>query len=185
MMLQGWNMLSIARMGGHSQLKTQLHYHRHLDYFVQSWVYNLSQRQKMERINRSMPESVFSNNEIISRSKIFSPEDFDNKYEVDYGYCTYSPIKCEIGDCRFCPYFFFYPRESEEQALNWLMDCSSVLDQRIREQLALLKQIGLNMQYDLQLLEHQKTGQERLSAVASELNKLMHQKAMVDSHLEE
>ena len=34
MMLQGFNMLSIARLGGHSQLEIRPHYHKHLDHFA-------------------------------------------------------------------------------------------------------------------------------------------------------
>lgn len=40
MMLQGFNMLSIARLGGQSQLETQLLYHKHLDHFAQSFVHH-------------------------------------------------------------------------------------------------------------------------------------------------
>ena len=51
MMLQGFNMLTIARMGGHSQLETQLHYHKHLDHFAQSFVHHAAQMLRMKRVN--------------------------------------------------------------------------------------------------------------------------------------
>jgi glucose-6-phosphate 1-dehydrogenase len=34
MMLQGFNMLSIARIGGHKTLRMQMHYHAHLEHFA-------------------------------------------------------------------------------------------------------------------------------------------------------
>lgn len=184
MMLQGWNMLSIARMGGHTQLRTQLHYHAHVDYFVQSWVFNLAQRNKMEHLNKKVPESSIAMQQTIAKSKIFQAEDYEQKYEVDHGYCTYSPEKCEVGDCRYCPHFLFVPKQ-EQEGMNWLMNCSHSLEQRIEEQLALLKQISLDIQYDLKLLKYQHTGQERLFSVANELNRFMQQKARVDAYLEE
>ena len=162
-----------------------MHYHAHLDYFVQSWVYNLAHRHKMGRLKTTMPESSFGMQQVISKSKIYSKSDFIEKYEVEYGYCTHSPEKCEVGDCRFCPHFLFDPGNEQEEAMEWLLNCSNALNRRIDEQLALLKQINLDMRYDFESLGYQQTGQERLHSVASELNRLMQQKAMVDSNLED
>ncbi|MGR5979261.1 hypothetical protein ACT7DJ_17430 [Bacillus cereus] len=44
MMLQGFNMLSIARIGGHKTLRQQLHYHAHLDHLAESAVHILAKK---------------------------------------------------------------------------------------------------------------------------------------------
>ncbi|MEM5627556.1 hypothetical protein AAHB47_30555 [Bacillus wiedmannii] len=46
MMFQGFNMLTIARIGGHSSLDAQMHYFNHLEYFSQSSIQYLSDQYR-------------------------------------------------------------------------------------------------------------------------------------------
>ncbi|ASJ54546.1 hypothetical protein BP422_13845 [Brevibacillus formosus] len=186
MMLQGWNMLSIARMGGHTSIRTQMHYHAHLDYFAESWVYNLSQRYRLDRINRAATIPTFSVRKVLAKQELFQPADFEQRYEVDHGFCTYNPSLCETGDCRFCEHYLFSPgTESHEEAIRWLTNSSNELQRRMREQIDYLKEISKHIYYDVFTLEVQKTGQERLLNAANQLRRIMEQKAMGDSYLEE
>ncbi len=184
MMLQGFNMLSIARIGGHNSLHSQMHYHSHLDYFAESYVYTLTQTNRMKRMTLSGSDLNLGSRELIAKGHIYSQNDFSEIHEVDYGYCTDHPSRCKVGDCRFCDYFFI-PKENLMKANQWLKDCSDMLATRMTEQLELMKRINRDMAYNLQTLEYQSTGQEHLSVSANELTRIMEQKAMVDSLLED
>ncbi|WP_090738813.1 integrase [Paenibacillus sp. Mc5Re-14] len=182
MMLQGFNMLTIARIGGHSSLETQLHYHKHLDHFAQSFVHHAAQKLRLKRKNLWRLNSELGTQAIIAKSKIYQASDFQEKYKVEHGYCTDHPSRCNVGDCRFCDYYFFSP-EDEQLGLAWLIDCSKVLESRLKEQLELIRYLTKSMNYDCPTLMYQQSGQEKLSLACNELRRFMDQKAMVDSYL--
>mgnify|MGYP001174108201 FL=1 len=182
MMLQGFNMLTIARIGGHNQLETQLHYHKHLDHFASSFVHHAAQMLRMNRKKLMRSNWDVGTQAIIAKSKIYRLDDFQETYKVENGYCTDHPSRCQVGDCRFCEYYLFSP-DDEQKGLAWLKDCSNLLETRIKEQLELIRYVTKSMNYDCTTLTYQQTGQEKLSSACNELRRLMDQKAMVDSHL--
>ncbi|WP_240417364.1 integrase [Paenibacillus periandrae] len=182
MMLQGFNMLSIARLGGHNQLETQLHYHKHLDHFAQSFVHHTAQTLRMKRKNLWKEEWDVGTHAVIAKSRLYQASDFPEKYRVDHGYCTDHPARCQVGDCRFCEFYFFSPIDQNE-GLSWLRDCSDKLESRLKEQLELMRYVTKTMNYDCPTMTFQKTGQERLSSTCNELRRIMDQKAMIDSYL--
>ena len=182
MMLQGFNMLSIARLGGHSQLETQLHYHKHLDHFAQSFVHHAAQMLRMKRKNLWKSSWDAATHTVISKSRLYQASDFQEKYRVEHGYCTDHPSRCQVGDCRFCEFYFFSPAD-EQEGLAWLKDCSDALERRLKEQLELMRYVTKSMNYDCPTMTFQQTGQERLSSTCNELRRLIDQKAMVDSYL--
>ena len=182
MMLQGFNMLSIARLGGHSQLETQLHYHKHLDHFAQSFVHHAAQMLRMKRKNLWKSNWDAATHTVIAKSRLYQASDFQEKYRVEHGYCTDHPSRCQVGDCRFCEFYFFSPAD-EQEGLTWLKDCSDALESRLKEQLELMRYVTKSMNYDCPTMTFQQTGQERLSSTCNELRRLIDQKAMVDSYL--
>ncbi|MDM8151344.1 integrase [Priestia megaterium] len=188
MMLQGFNMLSIARIGGHSRLDKQQHYWGHLKYFSESWVYNFAEKhRRLDHLNKTMPDAYFTEDirRIINSYKLNKSEEFDNALPVDYGYCVDNnyPNNCS-GDCRHCLHYRFHPKkENLNEAINWLTDFSQTLSRKIDEQISLLTYISQTVNYDLTSLTYSITDQEELSYTANELNRLLHQKAMIDSKL--
>ncbi|ETT33606.1 MULTISPECIES: tyrosine-type recombinase/integrase [Paenibacillus] len=182
MMLQGFNMLTIARMGGHSQLETQLHYHKHLDHFAQSFVHHAAQMLRMKRVNLWRSNWDVATQGIIAKSRIYQISDFQETHKVEHGFCTDHPSRCQVGDCRFCEFYFFSP-EDKQKGLAWLKDCSDALESRLKEQLELIRYVTKSINYDCATLTYQHTSQERLSSASNELRRLMDQKAMVDSYL--
>lgn len=56
MFLQGFNMLSIARMAGHDVIATQENYYSHAEHFSQSYVYILAQHILERKISGAIPE---------------------------------------------------------------------------------------------------------------------------------
>ncbi|GAE94546.1 hypothetical protein JCM21714_3709 [Gracilibacillus boraciitolerans JCM 21714] len=97
MMLQGFNMLSIAKMGGHRRLRTQQNYWGgYIEYFAESWVYILSENNRLERLNKSMSDGIFNIKNQLDRYRIYELSDFETLRPVKYGYCTDSnfPNNC-------------------------------------------------------------------------------------------
>lgn len=188
MMLQGFNMLSIARIGGHSRLDKQQHYWGHLKYFSESWVYNLVEKhRRLDHLNITIPDAYFTEDirRAINSYKLNKDEEFENALPVDYGYCLDNnyPNNCS-GDCRHCLHYRFHPKkENLNEAINWLTDFSQTLSRKIDEQISLLTYISQTVNYDLESLTYSITDQEELSYTANELNRLLHQKAMIDSKL--
>lgn len=189
MMFQGFNMLTIARIGGHSSLDAQMHYFNHLEYFSQSSIQYLSdQYRKIPHI--SLNTEGISNDSNIKKifSKSFlnqlSQAELEELPRMEYGYCLYSPTNCPVGDCRYCEYFFIPYSEFNLELYKWLNDESEFLWRRIKEQLLLFKTITKNMNYNFTTLEYDELSQAELNYISQDLKKMQEQKARVDTQLD-
>lgn len=189
MMLQGFNMLTIAIIGGHKRLDKQQGYWSHLTYFTESWVYNLTEKhRRLMHVNTSLPDSSFTQHTrgSINKYKLYKDRDYTNNFlPVDYGGCTdiNYPSNC-TGDCRHCIHYIFSPRTDEiNEGLAWLNDYSELLKRKINEQVSMLMFLSKNMNYNLDELNYSLIDQENLSSSANELNHLLNQKAIVDAKL--
>ncbi|MFK4300965.1 hypothetical protein ABH892_001064 [Paenibacillus sp. RC254] len=69
-------MLTIARKGGHAQLEAQLHYHKHLDHFSQSFVHYAAQMVRMKRKNLWKSSWDVGTHAIIAKSRLYKDGDF-------------------------------------------------------------------------------------------------------------
>ncbi|HDX9591007.1 TPA: integrase [Bacillus pseudomycoides] len=189
MMLQGFNMLTIAIIGGHKRLETQKGYWSHLTYFTESWVYNLTEKhRRLMHVNTSLPDSSFIQHtrDTINKYKLYK-DIYNTKtfLPVDFGYCTDTqyPFNC-TGDCRHCSHYLFSPETDEiNEGLTWLNDYSKLLKRKINEQVSMLTFLSKNMNYNLEELNYSLIDQENLSSNANELNRLLNQKAIVDAKL--
>ncbi|PGS68222.1 integrase [Bacillus cereus] len=191
MMLQGFNMLTIAIIGGHKCLHTQKGYWSHLTYFTESWVYNLTEKhRRLMHMNVSLPDASFTQHTKntlakykLNKEKKLTPT---SKFlPVDFGFCTdiKYPSNC-TGDCRHCDQYLFSPEPDViNDGLNWLSDYSKQLESQIHEQLSLLTYLSQTMNYNLEELNYSFIDQEHLSSTANELNRLLHKKAIVDTKL--
>ncbi|PDY45522.1 integrase [Bacillus pseudomycoides] len=189
MMLQGFNMLTIAIIGGHKRLETQKGYWSHLTYFTESWVYNLTEKhRRLMHVNTSLPDSSFSQytRDTINKYKLYKDAyDTKNFLPVDFGHCTdiEYPFNC-TGDCRHCSHYLFSPEtDKTDEGLTWLNDYSKLLKRKINEQVSMLTFLSKNMNYNLEELNYSLIDQENLSSSANELNRLLNQKAIVDAKL--
>ncbi|PFD40355.1 integrase [Bacillus cereus] len=189
MMLQGFNMLTIAIIGGHKRLDKQKGYWSHLTYFTESWVYNLTEKhRRLLHVNTSLPDSSFTQHtrDTINKYKLYK-DIYNTKtfLPVDFGYCTdiKYPLNC-TGDCRHCSHYLFSPETDEiDEGLTWLNDYSKLLKRKINEQVSMLTFLSKNMNYNLEELNYSIIDQENLSSSANELNRLLNQKAIVDAKL--
>lgn len=189
MMFQGFNMLTIARIGGHSSLDAQMHYFNHLEYFSQSSIQHLSdQYRKMPYV--SLHTEGISNDGNIKKlfSKSFlnqlSKADLKKLPRMEHGYCLHNPKDCPVGDCRYCEYFFIPNDEFNLDLYRWLSDESEILWRRIKEQLLLFQTITKNMNYNFITLEYDELSQAELNYISRNFKKMQEQKARVDVQLD-
>ncbi|MED2614691.1 hypothetical protein CN917_21230 [Bacillus thuringiensis] len=189
MMFQGFNMLTIARIGGHSSLDSQMHYFNHLEYFSQSSIQYLSdQYKKMPHV--SLHEEGITNDSNIK--KLFSKSvlnqlpkaELEKLPRMEYGYCLHTPKDCPVGDCRYCEHFFIPQNEFNLELYKWLSDESEILWRRFKEQLLLFQSITKNMNYNFITLEYDELSQAELNYISRNFKKLQEQKARVDAQLD-
>ncbi|WP_339809326.1 hypothetical protein MKY63_16300 [Paenibacillus sp. FSL R7-0189] len=188
MFLQGYNMLSIARMAGHLDLKTQDNYYSHAKTFAQSHVYNLLRTGMGEKMGETIPNGIFGwRQKLRDKSARFirhSHEELNEKYrKVTYGYCKSKnfPYDC-VEDCRVClTNFIFKPRLDEErQAGTWLESYSKELEQKIDLTLDLM----INTSKSLSKLSNPLT-EASFSNTSRQLQQYMDHKLLVDLKISE
>ncbi|GIO21387.1 hypothetical protein J18TS1_44870 [Oceanobacillus oncorhynchi subsp. incaldanensis] len=181
LMLQGINPLSIAKMAGHVRLGTQRNYWGHLEFFVESFVYILTSKYQVNRLERDLSEGIFNVMDKVDESKIFSPQDFEFIQEVEHGFCRNDifPENCP-GECRYCKHYFFHPKDFGE-GIKWLQDGSDLLEQQLTVELRSLLDLYKNMKFNLNTESYSIIDQESALSKANLLNRLIKQKAMIDS----
>lgn len=179
MMLQGFNMLSIAKLAGHRRLRAQRNYWNHIDFFVQSYVYVLSENNRMNKMDT---KSSFSLIDTLKKTRIYEKEDFKELQKVDYGYCMDSSFPFNCTECAHCEFFYFHP-EDYNKGITWLTEQSNNLDIRINENISYLKSLFENIKTKI----HPKTGsyslvdQEEINSTTTTIKHLSNKKALIDA----
>lgn len=116
LMLQGLDPLTIAQIGFHKKLSTQVLYERHLDTFIYSYTYVLANRIKNIKSKSDLIQvnNIINRDEVILRSKLFI-EDKNDYIRVGKGYCVDRefPLNCGNIDCIDCDYYILSNLESE------------------------------------------------------------------------
>lgn len=183
LMLQGINPLIIAKMAGHVRISTQRNYWGHIENFVESSVYLLTQKNRINRLDKALNTSVINFEDKINESKIFDINDFGNLQEVEHGYCKNEefPEGCS-GECRFCDYYFFKPKKWGD-GIEWLQNHSHSLEQQLITEVRSLLGIFKNMKFNISLETYSVLDQEKALSKANIVNHIISQKAKVDSLL--
>lgn len=188
MILQGFNPIAIARMGGHTHLISQTHYYEHLDTYAESYIFTMS--DKLRIINHLKTKNASGKYEAIKRSRLlgtYTASEIDSFLEIEKGYCTIKQMGCEefsncVVNCWSCAYHILdttrYPEVQKE-----LHATSDKLGHVIKEQVDLLKSIGKNMFYDFATEKSSFGGNIRIKATAEQLQSIMAQKIVLDSKL--
>ena len=181
MMLQGYNALTIARMGGHLNLKSQLTYSSHLDYFAEARVRILSEAIKRNREQDLGDTYLSDTNALIVRSKLRRGK--TTNISIQCGFCRDEqfPNNC-IDNCVFCPYFQL-DLVNNPDIVNSLKLQSSRYSQNIKEQIETMQRFSADMLYDKSTMQYSHEDQEQLSILATKLRDLMNKKAMIDSYI--
>ena len=178
MMLQGFNPLTIAQIGGHYTLTEQMSYYSHLDTFVSSYTYVMSknlQNKISSKINISK-----STNMLVSKEKIIQRELLKDKFyllrKVRGGRCCSDnfPYECNCNGHIYCD--FFIPDETlTKELLN-------------KELYNVENEISLKIKYIKSLSKylvgstHADSVMEELKINCNALGTLMNQSAILNSY---
>ena len=103
LMLQGFNPLAIAALGGHSSLESQMNYHRHLDSYISCQTYLLKQVLKQKMSVDGLNGNVKTSRELALQSY----NENTSTLEVDGGWCcsVNFPNECTSIRCVRCSKF--------------------------------------------------------------------------------
>lgn len=184
--LQGFNMLSIARMAGHEEIRSQYSYYSHAEHFSQSYVYRMTQNHLENDINNRTDSGIIGWRRYILDKGLSSNIEEHNLEDivgrVQYGYCTEDktnfPNSC-IEHCKFCPKFSFNPAINERNdALRWLSSSSEDLSNKIEETIKLMRDlsVGLTSSYN-------QSNDDILKTNSKQLANYMDKKAIIDANL--
>jgi hypothetical protein len=181
--LQGFNMLSIAKMAGHDELNSQSNYYGHAENFVDSYVYNLVKSGLSDRIGSKMGDGFIGwRRETIDKGKKYTFEEAQALFlKVDYGFCEDKddfPNNCG-EDCRPCPFYIFKPSINEyDKGIKWLESYSKDIGTEIKvivqTMISTSKALSTSCRPDLD---------ESLKSKSRQLQQLMDHKALVEYRL--
>ncbi|OPF52405.1 hypothetical protein BH721_03890 [Clostridium baratii] len=138
MLLQGFNPLTIATIGGHKALSTQMSYHGHLEELIECHTYLLAKTLKKEVSIVNFRENQLSSRELALLS--FRNEG-KQTMKVKGGWCYSSnfPNECACVSCFRCQYFKLDLNGFTEELQNELDDTIIEADNEINNKLTLLK----------------------------------------------
>jgi hypothetical protein len=131
MFLQGFNLLSIAKLAGHLDLRTADNYYSHAKDFAKSYVYNFVTTNMGQNIGRKMSDGLIGwRREVIDKGKMYKQEDTLDFLKVDYGFCKDKLFPNNCGEhCGPCPFFIFKPSiNGYDRAIEWLENYSKNLE---------------------------------------------------------
>lgn len=185
LVLQGYNILSIAELAGHKKIESAEAYYNHAETFAQSYVYKLSKNRLESILQSSIPEGLIGwKSYVIDKGKVFMLDDTSNIVGKinEYGYCVENkdifPATC-ISDCRICEKYIFKPAEENiSSGIEYLKDSSSLYKQRISEVIQYMFDLSISVKKD-----NTNDTNEKLKTKANELNGLISMKALIESYL--
>jgi hypothetical protein len=163
MMLQGFNPLTIAKIGGHSNLESQNHYVGHLDTFVQSSIYRMS--RKMYNDEKDIYR-VYDKRLTVSNKK-------ETLIKVENGYCLSEnfPIDCEDIKCIYCTKFRLNFKDSHNLN-NFINELSKEMESEINDKIEFIKLC----------INNGEISEEQLKMNSSSLKSAMMRKAKLESY---
>lgn len=173
MFFQGFSPITIMKLSGHTSIYSQNPYRSHLILYAESRVIQLTEiyRRNLRKVILGRTKSINNIDKGLRARRILTTEDFEQTYPIDYGFCTYSPIKCPVRDCRHCK-FYFIPQDRWSDALPYLMDESEKLENLIREIIHTMMDIRNDI-----------ANNETVKNKSAELSAEIKNKAMVDARI--
>lgn len=184
MMLQGFNPLTIAQIGGHYSLRGQMHYYSHLETFVDAHTYVLAKvlRDRMTTFSDINEFYTKHSTDIIEREKL--GDEFYRLRKVEGGRCksTNFPHDCkDLDHCIFCNNYII----DDTLTVELLNDISLKVEKEIASKLYyiknIIKEFAFNIDVTENKVEYDLQDQERLKTCSNTLNTLVNQKAVIDA----
>ncbi|PGD94987.1 hypothetical protein [Bacillus wiedmannii] len=110
MMRQGFHPIEIARLGGHTEINSQYHYHQHADRFVDTEILKLMSKfssHHQNTLNKKMISGKVSITETEFKKKfVFKPlSSLQVKRKLNDGYCLEPNQRCPVDECLMCDFW--------------------------------------------------------------------------------
>ena len=183
MMLQGFSELSIARIGGHAKIESQIWYHSHLTTFAQSSVYVMAKMLGFITRHQGHSENLNDDvNRIYTRSLLKS---HDNKLRrVPLGWCSDPNFPNCCADencvCEFLMLDFTQPGIKEN-----LVAQSQTLDSKLTQQLSAMLELRKRLRPRSGDEEKWRLYQEEVLGIGQTIGRTIARKAEVDRRVME
>lgn len=190
MKLQGYSRLTIARIGGHTSLQSQMSYYKRENIYAKSKVKVLSNVLLMNK-QSSYVVGVLGVlgpvNELVERSKIYYGDALPGWSAIKKGWCTDNefPYNCfKVRDCEWCNSYILNLKKYPD-AVKDMEKLSDYMDRELDVQLKTLNRTfdGMNIQVDSEKYIHKE--QENLTTVSKQIHDIMLQKAILDAQIME
>jgi len=176
MMLQGIDRLTIARMAGHRHIETQYNYQGHLEYFIDSKVYELTLLNNVRSQIQYSTEDFETNlslKDIAIRSlapkEMFGPGD----EPVEIGICTDPQMRCESNVCVLCSKNWI-PLEEYQEHVSELIELKYNLKKKLKIKQSTLLRIYSELSFEYGTERIDPLENEELKRAAKQLNGEMH-----------
>ncbi|WP_280158552.1 hypothetical protein P5491_020740 [Priestia megaterium] len=187
MFLQGFNVLTIARMAGHEEIRSPSNYYTHAKHFLNSFVYKLVQNKLEGDIGINMQDGFLGTkgHQVYKARVMPLKKEMRDKYKrVEYGYCSDTedfPNNC-VQDCRLCEHYEFYPSVNEwKEAIKWLESYSKDIQIEIDKTLNFMFMISMKTYNELGQIN--KLEDDELKFKSIQLFKYLDHKAIIDARL--
>jgi len=169
MMLQGFNPHTIAVMGGHTNVNSQMHYSNHMETFVESSVQMLS-NSLLNMINNDTTIQFSEINRLNILKFSVLGDDFYDLPKVPGGRCNSKniPYDCHVSDCIYCNSFTYDPKEDQV-----LYEIRRKVNKEIYSKLNFIKATLRNKQHN---------SVESLESNANSLKTLVNQSAILEAY---
>lgn len=191
MILQGMNPLVIAQIGGHTSLKSQMHYYQQIGTCTNAYTKELSYRYLIR--NHKIMTSINENNYDEYRQKtllqLYDSKDIINFLYIDKGYC----IKYKNSDnninfkecgesCYECEYHIMdFDKNPEMKEV--LRNRSDKYQNILKRQLELIKSVSKDIKIDYENEIVDTLREAQLSSTGSALKNNINKKAILDVNL--
>jgi hypothetical protein len=186
--LQGYNVLTIARLAGHDEITSPANYFTHAKFYAKSAVYKLAQRKTEDDIGSTMRDGFFGwRDKQVRRAKDnLDDENEVNKWrKVDFGFCKDIedfPNNC-LEDCRFCQeYYVFKPSVNDwRKGIQWFESVSKELEENAINTLNLMATISTTTYETLKGLETMNENESK--SLSIQFFKYLDHKAIIDARI--
>ncbi len=186
--IQGYNMLTIARLAGHRSLKSQMHYYTNEKVFAHSKVKALANSILMDKNFDVGKGSIELRERLAARSKLNIRSNEYERRPVEDGWCydIKFPSNCwkYSNNCTICPEYDLdlkkYPNAEEN-----LVRYSEQLTREIDIQIETMNRLFNIMTIDIDIGRVSQKQQEDMSRLSGQLDSLIDKKAEVEASIKE
>lgn len=178
LMLQGFNPLTIASIGGHSHLDSQMNYHRHLDVYVECHTYLLKNLIKQNIGKKDV-------NKYAKTSREISLMKFDKREvirDVEGGFCCSKnfPKECVSIRCTRCSKYKVDFNNFNEYTKRAIRETIEEIEQEMKTKVSFVKRYYSSNLEDLKSNKNDK----ELKKDADSLRKIAEEKARLEAILD-